>query len=58
MIINTPTYTVEWISGSHTANYYNKRDGANFDCFNFAFEKDHPNAMDFWNAYYTREFEI
>jgi hypothetical protein len=40
---------VEWHKGSHTANCYNE-DGLIFDCFTFAWEKNHPNMLDFTTA--------
>jgi hypothetical protein len=47
-------YTAEWERGSHTINYFDNN-GANYDCITFSWEKDRPNQMDAWNAFYTRE---
>ena len=50
-------YRAVWQQGSHYVNYYDDK-GYNYDCISFAWEKDSPNQMDAWNAFYRAETEM
>ena len=48
MLALTPTLTVEWFIGSHTANVTGPR--GDMDVFTFAFDKNTTQMLDFTSA--------